>query len=82
MIGTLSLIALGVLGYLKFPIWIVLPFSILNAFVGMHFPAGKADVARGRGMYWNIWLMSLPLQAILAAVIFGIGFGIRSLIGS
>ena len=81
MLGTASLIALIVVGFLGYPIWIVVPFAVINAFLGLHFPPGKAQAIRERGQYWQLWLMSLPLQAILAAIFFGIGFGIGQLFG-
>lgn len=77
MLGTITLIALVVLGYIHFSLWVLIPAAIINAFIGLHFPSGKADTLKERGMYWSVFFQSLPLQAVLAGVFYGVGYGIR-----
>ncbi|WP_430448714.1 hypothetical protein [Rhodophyticola sp.] len=74
MLGTVSLVALFVLGLLSMSPWLIIPFAVVNAFIGVHFPAGKADMLRERGTYWQVLLSSLPLQAVFAGGVFGIGY--------
>jgi hypothetical protein len=76
MLGTISLIALFVLGFMAMPWWLVVPFAVINTFIGAHFPAGKAQMFQERGQYWQLVLSSLPLQAVFAAIVFGIGYGV------
>ncbi len=77
MLGTIALIAWAVCGYLKVHLLILVPAAMINAFLGLHFPPGKAEALQARGMYWQTFLWSVPLQAALAALIYGIGRGIR-----
>ena len=76
MFATLSIIALVALGFIAAPFWVVVPFALLNGYIGLHFPAGKAQTLRERGQFWQVWATSLPIQALLALVIFGIGYAI------
>ncbi len=80
MLGTLSLVAIFICGYLLTPIWVLLPFTILNAFIGTHFPSGKAELLRERNQFWAVFWDSIPLQAIFVGILYGIGLGIRSLV--
>lgn len=79
MLGTLLLIGIVICGYLNLSPWILLPSTIAMAFVGMHFPPGKAQMARERGIYWEGLLYSLPLQGIFVAILFGVGWGASAL---
>lgn len=81
MLGTVSLAALVALGFLQYPWWVIAPFGIVNSFIGLHFPAGKAQMLRERGQYWQVFLSSLPLQFVFAAIVFGLGYGLRWLLG-
>lgn len=74
MLGTISLIALFTMGFFHFSVIILIPFVIVNMFLGLHFPPGKAEMLQERGTYWSVAIGSAPLQAILAAVIYGIGY--------
>lgn len=77
MLGTLTLMALVVLGYIEFPAWILVPVAVVNAFIGLHFPAEKAETLKARNAYWSVFFQSLPLQAILATLVYGLGYAIR-----
>jgi hypothetical protein len=76
MLGTILIIGIAVCGFFQITPWILIPATIIAAFLGMHFPPGKAEIAKSRNMYWQALFMSMPLQAILMAVLFGIGWGI------
>ncbi|SYZ83159.1 Uncharacterised protein [Vibrio paracholerae] len=80
MSGTILLLAMIVCGYLNLSFWIVVPASIIAAFIGLHFIPGKADILKSRSMYWSTFFGSLPLQAILLSVLFGAGWGLNALI--
>jgi hypothetical protein len=78
MLGTIALIALGISGFAQVHFLIALPLAtIVNSFIGLHYPAGKAMALQGRGIYWQTFLYSLPIQAIFAAVVYALGYGIR-----
>tara|TARA_R110002096_G_scaffold7102_9_gene31527 strand:+ start:18 stop:263 length:246 start_codon:yes stop_codon:yes gene_type:complete len=79
MLGTLSLIMLIVFGFLQVSPFIIVAFTIINGFLGLHYPAGKAEVLKQRGLYWNVYLSSLPLQALLASIFFFVGYGAKAL---
>ena len=74
MLGTISLIVCIILGALRIPIWWIMPIAIANGFIGLHFPQGKATALIARGQYWQTYLYSFPLQAVLAAVLYGVGY--------
>jgi len=80
MFGTFLLIAVIVCGYMQASFWLLIPASIVAAFIGLHFPAGKADIAKSRGIYWRVLLSSLPIQAIFMSVLFGAGWGLKAVI--
>lgn len=81
MIGTVSIIGLAVIGFFNSsPIWIV-PFSILNTLIGMFTPFGRIKRIREMGgTLLGFFLRTLPLQAVLAAAIFGVFYGIGHLL--
>ncbi len=80
MLGTILLIGMIVLGYFQITPWVLLPGAIAASFLGLHYPPGKAEEAKGRGIYWQAFMSSLPLQAILVSVLFGVGWGISALV--
>lgn len=80
MLGTLSLIALFALGLWQYSFLVLFPFSVVNGFIGLHFPEGKAAVLAERGQYWSSFLFSLPLQLLFCSIVFGIGYGIGNFI--
>jgi len=80
MLGTILLIGMVVLGYLQITPWVLLPSAIAASFIGLNYPLGKSQLAKERGIYWQVFMSSLPLQAILVAVLFGVGWGISALI--
>lgn len=73
MIATVSLIVCVLLGYAGGTMLWLIPISILNGFLGLHFPPGKAAILAGRGEYWATYFYSLPLQCVLAAGLYGLG---------
>lgn len=79
--GTALLIGILVCGFLNVTPWILAPATIVAAIIGMHFPSGKAQMARDRGIYWKALLSSFPLQFALMFVLFGIGWGASMLFG-
>jgi hypothetical protein len=81
MLGTLFLIAVGVCGFLNVTPWVLVPGAVIAGFLGMHYPPGKAAAAKERGIYWKSVVGSMPLQAVLLAILYGAGWGISSLIG-
>lgn len=82
MLGTIALIALGISGYAQVHFLIALPLAtIANSFIGLHFPAGKAMVLQARGIYWGTFWASLPIQAMFAAIVYALGYGIRLTLG-
>lgn len=81
MLGTILLLAVMICGYLNLSFWILVPATIIAAFIGLHFPAGKAETLIVRGMYWSTFLISIPLQAIFLSILFGAGWGLSALIG-
>lgn len=80
MLGTISLIALFVTGFMHYSWLLLIFFTVLNSFLGVHFPQGKAQMLAARGEYWKTILVSAPLQFILAALIFGLGYGCGALL--
>ncbi|EOC5443602.1 hypothetical protein [Vibrio parahaemolyticus] len=80
MLGTILLLGMIVCGYLNLSFWILVPASIVAAFIGLHFPSGKAEMFKARGMYWSTFFGSIPLQAILLSILFGAGWGLNALI--
>lgn len=76
MLGTLSLIGLFVAGIWHAPLWILIPFTVLNSFIGVHFPSWKAQRLKEDGTYWRTLIGSSPLQLVFAAIVFGVGYGI------
>lgn len=80
MLGTVLLIGMAVLGYFQITPWVLLPGAIAASFLGLHYPPGKAEMAKERGMYWQVFMSSLPLQAALVAVLYGVGWGASAII--
>ncbi|ENL5094704.1 TPA: hypothetical protein I7179_23560 [Vibrio vulnificus] len=80
MLGTILLLGMIVCGYLNLSFWILVPASIVAAFIGLHFPSGKAEMIKARGMYWSTFFGSITLQAILLSILFGAGWGLNALI--
>lgn len=80
MLGTVLLIGMVVLGYFEITPWVLVPGAIMASFLGLHYPPGKADAIKQRGIYWQVFMSSLPLQAALVAVLYGVGWGIHALI--
>jgi len=79
MLGTVLLICMLICGYLNLSPWILIPGAIVAAFIGMHFPPGKAQMAQNRGTYWQSLLYSLPLHGVFMAILFGLGRGASAL---
>lgn len=79
MLGTVLLLGMIVCGYLKISFWVLVPASIIAAFIGLHFPPGKAEMIKARGIYWSSFFGSIPLQAILLSLLFGVGWGLNAL---
>ncbi len=75
MLGTFALIGLFVAGVWHAPLWIIVPFAVLNTFIGAHYPAGKALQLKEHGIYWRTLIVSSPPQLIVAGLIFAIGYG-------
>lgn len=80
MFGTILLLGMAVCGYLNITPWILIPGAMAAAFMGLHYPSGKAQLAKERGVYWQVLVTSLPLQAILVAVLYGLGWGVSVLV--
>ena len=77
MLGTLSLVAAGVLGFLNVKVWWIVPLIILNNFIGMHTPPERMERLREMGAsYWGFFFTNIPLIALLTAAIYGAGYGI------
>lgn len=81
MLGTVTLIAGIAIGLGQMPLWLVLPLGVVNAFIGVHHPAGRAASLRARGMYWRVFAFSLPVQIAFIALLYGLGYGIAWLVG-
>lgn len=82
MLGTASLIATGVLGYMHAPIWAIGPLVIVNNFIAMHTPPNRLARLREMGVgYWRFFLTNIPLIALLTAAIYGVGYGVGLLAG-
>jgi predicted secreted protein len=79
-LGSLSLIALVVIGYYQHSLLWVLLFGIANNFIGAHYPPGKAQMAKERGIYLRVLISSLPLQVIFAGLFYGLGYGLSLLV--
>ncbi len=80
MLGTILLLGMIVCGYLNFSLWVLLPSSVIAAFIGLHSYPGKAEMIKARSMYWSTFFGSIPLQAILMSILFGVGWGLNALI--
>jgi hypothetical protein len=80
VLGTALLLGVLVCGFLNVTPWILAPATVMAAVIGVHFPPGKAQMARERGIYWNVLLTSLPLQFVFMLVLYGIGWGASMLI--
>ena len=80
MFGTVLLIGMVVLGYFQITPWVLVPGAIVASFLGLHYPPWKAEVAKERGIYWQMFMSSLTLQAVLVAVLYGVGWGVSALI--
>ncbi len=81
MLGTISLIALAVTGFYQILPWVVLPIaSIANTFIGMHFPPGRAEGLLEDGKYMLVYFSMLPVQAVFAAIVYGLGYGVGLLV--
>lgn len=81
MLGTLSLIAIVVCGAFKVTPFVLPFFVIINSFIGLHYPPGKAEMLRELGTYWKVFWGALPLHAVLSAVLYLVPYGIRILVG-
>ncbi len=79
MFGTVLLIGMVACGYLNISPWVLIPSAIAASFIGIHYPLGKAQMAKERGIYWQALLSSLPLQGALMAILYGVGWGASSL---
>ena len=75
-LGTFSLVGLVVVGAHALTAWLVIPLAVMNTFIGMHFPAERAQMAKERGTYSQALLLSFPLQLVFAAAFYGIGQGL------
>lgn len=80
MFGTILMLVIILLGFLQLPFLLLIPASIATTFVGAHFPAGKARVLKERKLYWKTIFVSFPMQAIFAAILFGLGWGLKVLV--
>lgn len=75
-LGTVSLVALVAIGAYEQSAWLIVPIAIVNTFMGMHYPAEKAAIAKARGFYFRVLIGSFPIQLGFAALLYGIGRGI------
>tara|TARA_Y100001934_G_C12150087_1_gene676869 strand:+ start:105 stop:347 length:243 start_codon:yes stop_codon:yes gene_type:complete len=80
MLGTVALILLLIAGYLHLSLWWLVPAIIVNSFIGLHFPPGKAMKLVQMGEYWKTFLYTLPLQGVFAGLVFAIGYGLGMVI--
>jgi hypothetical protein len=80
MLGTVALILLLIAGYLHLSFWWLVPAIVINSFLGLHFPYGKAKMLQENGAYWRSFFYSLPLQGVFAGLVFAIGYGAGMLI--
>jgi hypothetical protein len=76
MLGTLLMLALIVVGFMHVTPYVLIPATIAAAFIGVHYPPGKALVLIQRNQYWGTLLYSIPLQLVLASFLYGIGYGL------
>ena len=79
MLGTILLIGMVICGYENFPPWVLVPGTTAAVFIGLHFPPGKAQMLRARGIYWQVLFYSFPTQGIFMATLFGLGWGVGAL---
>ena len=49
MLGTVALILLLIAGYLHLSFWWLVPAIVINSFLGLHFPYGKAKMLQENG---------------------------------
>ena len=71
MIGTLSMLTLVALGYAGVDLFIIIPFAIGNALIGLP----KLAMAEGGAMQCGLYGFNraLPMQLVYAGVGYGIG---------
>ncbi len=80
MSGTVLLLSILICGYFKVSFWVVLPASIVAAFIGINYPNSKSETLKARGMYWSTFLGAIPLQLVFVSLLFGIGWGLSTLL--
>lgn len=76
-LGAISLIALAVLGFNQVNLFIIIPFAVVNAFVGLHYPPGKAEMLKARHGevgYLKTLIGTVPIQGLFALVVYGGGY--------
>ena len=77
MLGTISLIVLFIIGFLHAPVWLIAQFAFLNAVIGLYTPPDRiAQLKEAGSTPLKFIIGALPLHLVLAAVVFGIGYGI------
>lgn len=79
MLGTVLLIGMIVCGYLNVTPWVLLPGAVAAAFIGTHGRPERAEIAKARGYYWKFIIAIVPVQAVLVAIFYGVGWGARLL---
>lgn len=79
MLGTIALIALAAAGYAGVNPLVIGIGAIVNGFIGLHHPPGKAETLRARGAYWGAFFTSLPIHLVFAAATFGIGWALAAI---
>jgi len=80
MLPTLSLVVLGIVGFQQLSLLFILIFALINALIGMFTPRDRIAQLQTAGTSPVLfYLGSLPLHLVLAAVVYGIGYGISLL---
>lgn len=78
MLGGLCLIALGVLGYMGAPAFVVVPFAALGG-VAWVFRPSLGAAAAGAAWSWGRYFRGLPVVSAIAVAGFAAGAGLRLL---
>lgn len=76
MLGGLAVVVLGILGYMRFSPWVILPFALIYAAAWVFRPGRRAA---DRGWSWASYFAGLPLVSLLAGAAYGLGWGAAAL---
>ncbi len=75
--ATLSLILLAAVGFQQWSLLFIVIFALVNALIGMFTPRTRiAELQAAGASPVMFYIGSLPLHLVLAAVVYGIGYGI------